>query len=52
MSGGRTAVYVSISMSPREKEILDAAVRESGKTRNRFLRDYVATLEEPEPAEN
>lgn len=50
MSGGRTGVYVSISISRREKEILDEAAKTAGKTRNRFLRDFIATLPEPEPA--
>lgn len=44
MGKGPNVVYVSIQMSPEEKATLDAAVERSGKRRNRFLRDLIATL--------
>ena len=36
--------YVSVQLTLAEKEILDAAVKKSGKTRNRFIRDWIAEL--------
>lgn len=44
MGKGPNVVYVSIQMSPDEKAVLDQAVEQSGKKRNRFLRDLIATM--------
>jgi predicted DNA-binding protein len=40
----RNSVYVSMQLTSAEKEILDEAVKRSGKTRNRFLRDWINSL--------
>lgn len=57
MAGGRLmsnglSVWLSIQMLPPEKEILDRAVERAQKddpklTRNRFLRNFIATLDDP-----
>lgn len=38
------SIFVSIQLSPEEKEHLDAVARQSGKNRNRFLRDLIASV--------
>ena len=38
-------MYVSIQMTPTEKRHLDEVVDSSGKCRNRFLRDLIASLD-------
>lgn len=48
MSNG-ASIWLSIQMLPPEKEILDAAVERAQQdnpklTRNRFLRDFIASL--------
>lgn len=40
----KQTTYVSVCLSEDEKAVLDAAVAESGKARNRFIRDWIATL--------
>lgn len=41
---GIDTVYISVQMTDTEKQTLDEAVAESGKTRNRFIRDWIASL--------
>lgn len=44
MPRSKNTVYVSMAISKQEKEVLDSAVKESGLNRNRFLRDFIASL--------
>lgn len=43
----KNTVWVSISMTTEEKAVLDAAVKAAGIPRNRFLRNFIATLAQP-----
>lgn len=40
----KQSTYISVSLSEDEKEQLDTAAAEAGKNRNRFVRDWIATL--------
>ena len=40
----KNSTYVSISLSFEEKAVLDAAAKAAGQTRNRFLRNFIASL--------
>ncbi len=40
----KQSTYISVSLSEDEKAQLDAAAAEAGKNRNRFVRDWIATL--------
>lgn len=40
----KNTVWISVSMQTEEKVMLDQMVKESGKPRNRFLRDLFAQL--------
>lgn len=40
----KQSTYVSVCLSEDEKAVLDDAVRDSGKNRNRFIRDWISTL--------
>lgn len=40
----KNTTWVSIMLTLEEKALLDEAVKASGKTRNRFLRDFIASL--------
>jgi len=42
----KNTVYVSMAISRDEKQVLDAAVRRAGINRNRFLRNFIASLSE------
>jgi predicted DNA-binding protein len=44
MKGEKNSTHVSIQMSYEEKRVLDEAVKESGLTRNRFLRNFIDSL--------
>lgn len=44
MSRVNNTVYVSIQLSREEKAVLDQAAREAGTNRNRFLRNFIASL--------
>ena len=44
MARTRNTVYVSMAITNEEKAILDAAVKRAGVNRNRFLRNFIATL--------
>jgi predicted DNA-binding protein len=43
IKGEHTTKYRSISLSPEEDAHLEQLVAESGKTRNRYLRDLIAS---------
>jgi uncharacterized protein (DUF1778 family) len=40
----KQSTYISVSLSEDEKADLDAAALAAGKNRNRFVRDWIATL--------
>ncbi len=40
----KNTVYVSVAMSTEEKAALDAAAKEAGVCRNRFVRVWIASL--------
>lgn len=40
----KNTVWISVSMQAEEKAQLDQLVKESGKTRNRYLRDLFAKM--------
>lgn len=40
----RNTVYVSMAISKEEKRVLDLAVMRAGVNRNRFIRNWIATL--------
>ena len=42
--GQKTTTYVSVCLSFDEKAILDAAAKEAGQTRYRWIRNWIATL--------
>jgi len=42
----KNTVYVSMAISKQEKKVLDDAARRAGVNRNRFLRQFIATLGE------
>lgn len=44
MPRSNNTVYVSMAISKQEKEVLDKAVAASGVNRNRFLRNFIASL--------
>jgi uncharacterized protein (DUF1778 family) len=44
MARARNTTYVSMSITNEEKAILDAAVEAAGTNRNRFIRNWIATL--------
>ncbi len=46
---GKTTIYRSVSLSPEEAEHLEQLVAESGKTRNRYLRDLLAAQKTKTP---
>ncbi len=46
MKGDKNSTHISIQLSYEEKAVLDAAVKKSGLPRNRFLRNYIASLRE------
>lgn len=47
---GRQTVYVSANLSREEKATLDAAAKAAGVTRNRFIKDWIATLTRRSPS--
>lgn len=40
----RNVTYVSVQLTQEEKDILDAEVKRVGLTRNRFIRNWIASL--------
>lgn len=44
MAREKNTVYVSMAISKEEKAMLDAAVKKAGVNRNRFIRNWIATL--------
>lgn len=44
MKQPKQSTYISVSLSEDEKADLDQAAAVAGKTRNRFIRDWIATL--------
>jgi hypothetical protein len=40
----KNTVYVSMAITREEKAQLDAAVKKAGVNRNRFLRNFIASL--------
>lgn len=44
MKHDRNTVYVSMAISRQEKKVLDEAAAQAGVNRNRFLRQFIATL--------
>lgn len=47
----RGTTFVSMAISFAEKWRLDSAARKAGTNRNRFIRDWLATLPEPDEKE-
>ena len=39
--------YVSVSLTKQEKELLDEAAKAAGTNRNRFIRNWIASLRKP-----
>ena len=44
MTAPRKTVVISVRLPPDELEQLDAAAREQGVQRNRFIRDWILSL--------
>jgi hypothetical protein len=44
MARTKNTVYVSMAISKEEKAQLDAAVKKAGVNRNRFIRNWIASL--------
>lgn len=44
MARTRNTTYVSVCLTNEEKTILDAAAEAAGQKRNRFIRNWIATL--------
>lgn len=44
MKRDKNTVYVSMAISRQEKKTLDDAAAKAGVNRNRFLRQFIATL--------
>lgn len=47
MPKAKETTHVSVQLTLAEKQILDDAAEAAGKNRNRFIRDWIATLWKP-----
>lgn len=45
MVRSKNTVYISVMLSQQEKDLLDATAKKLETTRNRLIRDWIATLE-------
>ena len=44
MARANNSIYVSVCLSNEEKQILDEAAKAAGRKRNRFIREWIASL--------
>lgn len=44
LKGSNESTWISVQVSKAEKAVLDRAAQLAAKTRNRFIRDWIASL--------